>query len=133
MKNAICWFEIPTAQLERAQAFYEAVLGQPMERETMGGEQLAVFAHERGTDAGGEGGCGGALLQQQQGPGAPGPSDAATVVYLNAAPSLAAALERATAHGGQVLVPRQALPDGTGFYAHIRDLDGNRVGLYAPQ
>jgi uncharacterized protein len=36
MKNAIAWFEIPTTQLDRAQAFYEAVLGQPMRREAMG-------------------------------------------------------------------------------------------------
>ena len=36
MKNAIAWFEIPTTQLDRAQAFYEAVLGHPMRRENMG-------------------------------------------------------------------------------------------------
>ena len=36
MKNAIAWFEIPTTQLDRAQAFYEAVLGHPMRRENRG-------------------------------------------------------------------------------------------------
>ena len=39
MKNAIAWFEIPTTQLDRAQAFYEAVLGQPLRRENMGPER----------------------------------------------------------------------------------------------
>ncbi|MDP3654401.1 MAG: VOC family protein, partial [Rhodoferax sp.] len=34
MKNAISWFEIPTTQLEQAQAFYESVLGRPMRRES---------------------------------------------------------------------------------------------------
>jgi predicted enzyme related to lactoylglutathione lyase len=53
------------------------------------------------------------------------------LVYLDATPSLDAALERAVAHGGQVALPRQALPPGMGFFAHIRDLDGNRVGLHA--
>jgi predicted enzyme related to lactoylglutathione lyase len=28
-------------------------------------------------------------------------------------------------------MPRQALPPGLGFIAHITDLDGNRVGLHA--
>jgi len=33
--------------------------------------------------------------------------------------------------GGQVALPRQALPPGMGFFAHVLDLDGNRVGLHA--
>ena len=47
------------------------------------------------------------------------------------APSLDAALQRAVAAGGAVALPRQALPEGMGFFAHITDLDGNRVGLHA--
>ena len=43
-----------------------------------------------------------------------------------------AALERAVTQGGRVALPRQALPPGMGFFAHIHDLDGNRVGLHAP-
>ena len=33
MKNAITWFEIGTANLARATAFYEAVIGQKMKLE----------------------------------------------------------------------------------------------------
>ena len=66
------------------------------------------------------------------GPTAPAVSPhGGTLVYLDASPSLDAALERVVAHGGQVAVPRQALPPGMGFFAHIQDLDGNRVGLHA--
>ena len=36
MKNAITWFEIGTANLASAIAFYEAVLGQIMRLENMG-------------------------------------------------------------------------------------------------
>lgn len=124
MKNAISWFEIPTAQLDRAQAFYEAVLGQPMRRESMGPSEGAVFAYDREAN-----GTGGALMM---GPTAPQPSaGAGALVYLDASPSLDAALERVLAQGGQVALPRQALPPGMGFFAHIHDLDGNRVGLHA--
>jgi predicted enzyme related to lactoylglutathione lyase len=124
-KNTITWFEIPTAELDRAQAFYEAVLGQPMRREPMGPSEGAVFAYDSAAD-----GVGGALMM---GPAAPRVSDSGTLVYLDASPSLDAALERAVAHGGRVALPRQALPPGLGFYAHIHDLDGNRVGLHALQ
>jgi predicted enzyme related to lactoylglutathione lyase len=52
-------------------------------------------------------------------------------VYLDASPSLDAALERVVAQGGKIALPRQALPPGMGVFAHIHDLDGNRVGLHA--
>lgn len=123
MKNAISWFEIPTTQLADAQAFYETVLGRPMRRETMGPSQGAVFAYDREAQ-----GTGGALMM---GPTAPPLSTGGTLVYLDATPSLDAALQRAVAQGGQIVQPRTALPPGTGFFAHITDLDGNRVGLHA--
>ena len=73
-------------------------------------------------------GVGGALMA---GPTAPAPAAGGALVYLDASPSLDAALDRAVAAGGQIALPRQALPPGMGFFAHITDLDGNRVGLHA--
>ena len=123
MKNAISWFEIPTTQLEGAQAFYEAVLTRPMRREAMGPCQAAVFAYDREAN-----GTGGALMM---GPSAPKVSSGGSLVYLDASPSLDAALTRVVAQGGRVAKPRTALPPGMGFFAHIIDLDGNHVGLHA--
>ena len=123
MKSAISWFEIPTTQLDQAQAFYEAVLGRPMRREDMGPSQGAVFAYDPAQD-----GTGGALMM---GPTAPQPSASGSLVYLDASPSLDVALARVVANGGRIALPRQALPPGMGFFAHIHDLDGNRVGLHA--
>ena len=123
MKSAISWFEIPTTQLDQAQAFYEAVLGRPMRREDMGPSQGAVFAYDPAQD-----GTGGALMM---GPTAPQPSASGSLVYLDASPSLDAALARVVANGGRIALPCQALPPGMGFFAHIHDLDGNRVGLHA--
>ena len=65
------------------------------------------------------------------GPSAPVPSAGGTLIYLDASPSLDAALARATAAGGRIVMARQALPPGMGFIAHITNLDGNRVGLHA--
>lgn len=123
MKNAITWFEIPAADLARSQAFYEAVLGCRLRREAMGPSEGAVFPYD------GEGGVGGALLC---GPTAPSPASGGTLVYLDASPSLDAALARVTAAGGRVALGRQALPPGMGFFAHVTDPDGHRVGLHAP-
>lgn len=121
--SAISWFEIPATRLDEAQAFYAAVLGCTLRREAMGPSQGAVFPYQGD-------GVGGALLC---GPTAPAPSAGGTLVYLDASPSLDAAVARAQAAGGRVALARQALQPGMGFFAHIIDLDGNRVGLHALQ
>lgn len=121
MKNAISWFEIPSTQLNQAQTFYEAVLDCKMRREPMGPSEAAVFPYD------GEG-VGGSVMA---GPTTPAPGSGGTLIYLDASPSLDAALARATKAGGKIALPRQALPPGMGFFAHITDLDGNCVGLHS--
>ena len=119
-RQAITWFEIPVAEIDRAQRFYETVLGAPMHREQMGEHTLAVFAYA-------EPATGGCLMS---GSGMV-PAASGTTVYLDASPSLDAALTRATAAGGRVVLPRTELPEGMGCFAHIIDTEGNRVGLHA--
>ena len=121
MKNAISWFKIPCTQLDQAQVFYETILSCHMRREPMGPSEGAIFPYEGD-------GVGGAVIA---GPTAPRPSADGILIYLDASPSLDAVLARVTAAGGHIAMPRQALPPGLGFIAHITDLDGNRVGLHA--
>lgn len=117
----ISWFEIPVQKLDRAQKFYETVLATTLRREAMGPMTMAMFGD---TDAV----VGGCLLA---GEGTPEPATHGTLVYLNAAPSLDAALARVEAAGGRITTPKVALPDGMGFFAHMTDTEGNRVGLHA--
>lgn len=119
--HAINWFEIPARDLGRAQTFYEQLLGRPLRRETMDGSELALFA----SDAHGVGGC---LVS---GGDAPRPADGGTRVYLNAEPSLDAALSRVAAAGGRVVLPKTLLPGDMGAYALVADTEGNIVGLHA--
>ena len=119
--NAVNWFEIPALDLARAQSFYETVLARPMQRMAMGGEPMALFARD-------DGAVGGCLVA---GPSSAPPTTNGSLVYLNAGPSLDAALSRVKAAGGRVSTPSTELPDGMGFFAHITDTEGNRVGLHA--
>ena len=123
MKQVIDWFEIPVHDLARAQAFYEAVLQTPLQRENYAGPnmQMAVFAGE-GDVVKGALMAGNPVLQV----GASG-----TLVYLHAGVSLDDALQRVVDAGGQVAMGKVALPEGLGFMAHMLDVDGNRVGLHA--
>lgn len=119
--TAITWFEIPCADLSRAQAFYEHVLARPMQREDFGGGPMALFAH----DDGATGGCLSSGPDHRVAPGA------GVRIYLDCSPSLDAAVARIAPAGGQVVGDTIELPRGIGFIAHLVDVDGNTIGLHA--
>jgi uncharacterized protein len=119
--NAINWFEIPSLDLARAKGFYESVFLQTMKIEPMGPDaQMAVFNYETT-------GVGGCLAHAAHiKPNADG-----VVIYLNANPSLDAALARVAQAGGKIVLPRTELPEGMGCFALFIDCEGNRIGLHA--
>ncbi len=119
--NAINWFEIPVRDMNRAQRFYETLLARPLRREAMGLQTLAVFDSA-------DLGVGGCLLAGET---VPAPSVTGSLVYLNAHPSLDAVLARVEAAGGRITTPKVQLPGDMGFFAHVTDTEGNRIGLHA--
>lgn len=121
MTQAITWFEIPVADLARAQRFYETVLGRALRRESFGGGEIAIFSY----DPPATGGC------LQPGANAIAASGHGIRVYLDCTPSLDAALARVEPAGGRIVQPKSALPPGMGYIAHLRDTEGNEVGLHA--
>jgi uncharacterized protein len=123
MQHAVNWFEIPVADLSRAIKFYEAMTGNKLRREAFGapGEEMAIFEVET------QEGVSGCLLSSPDAK----PAQNGTTVYLNAEPSVDAWLGRVEAAGGKIITPKTALPPGMGFFAHIVDSEGNRVGLHA--
>ncbi len=122
MQHAISWFEIPTADFERGIRFYETVLGLSLKREDMGPMRLALFPREE------EASVGGAVIHMEGG-NPPGPSGA--LVYLNGGDDLSVPLARVAAAGGVVLVPKTLISDEIGYFAVLRDTEGNHVGLYS--
>ncbi len=119
-QNVAVWFEIPAADFDRAAQFYENVMEVTLRRETMGPQKMGVFPYPEDTISG----C---ILA---GPDAK-PADSGTILYINADGRLDAALGRVAAAGGAVMTPIIRLPGDMGRFAHIRDTEGNRVGLHA--
>lgn len=121
MKNVAVWFELPVADLERAEAFYDAVFGHPLRRESCPDSGLAMAVFD---PAGAE--TKGALVKGDNFvPGGQG-----TLVYLDGGADLAGPLGRVEAAGGVVLMAKTAIPPH-GFIALFRDSEGNRVGLHS--
>jgi uncharacterized protein len=118
-QNAINWFEIPCEDLNRATAFYETLLDTKMHRATVGGP-MAIFASDST-------GTGGTLVKRPfQKPGRAG-----TMVYLNCDGDLDEVLARIPKAGGLVLMPKTEVPGGFGYFACLRDSEGNHIGLHS--
>jgi len=121
MRHSFVWVDIPVADLDRALAFYSAVLGEAVTREGGPGFSFGLFPHEMQS----VGGC----LYAPDGDNAP--SLKGPLVYINAEGRLAAAFEAVSAHGGKVeQAPHQIGPHG--WRAIVIDSEGNRIALHAP-
>ena len=120
MQQMIHWVEIPCNDIKRAVAFYSSVLAIDMTIHEGMGMKTAFFPH---TDAAQSGGC---LMQGEQYV----PSDQGAVIYLNAGKDLQDALDRVKTAAGKILLPKTSIGEN-GFMAHIKDTEGNKVGLYS--
>jgi uncharacterized protein len=118
MGQAVAFFEVTSADHERAQKFYGELFGWQVAADpAMGGYGLV--------DTGaGEGAIGGGI-----GP-ASSPGEAGVKFYVRV-DDLDAYLDRAERLGGKRLVPPTDLPGDFGRFAVFTDPDGNQVGLWA--
>ena len=120
MSHRFVWVDIPVVDLERAIAFYGAVLASPVTREGGAGFAFAVLAHG-GSDVAG-------CLVPADGDNAPSPRG--PLVYLNVDGRIADAERAVAAHGGRVLQATHAIGPH-GWRAIVVDSEGNRVAPHA--
>ena len=120
MSHRFVWVDIPVHDLDRAIAFYAAVLGTPVTREGGPGFSFGLLAHS-GSDVAG-------CLYVAGDDNAPSPRG--PLVYLNVDGRIAAAVTATTAQGGRVLQPTQSIRPH-GYRAIVLDSEGNRVALHS--
>ncbi|MEO1054575.1 MAG: VOC family protein [Bacteroidota bacterium] len=123
MANAINWFEIPAANLDRAAKFYGTVLNGEVHRQEIMGLQMGFLPMES-QDAG----VGGAVVQGE----GYTPSSDGSLLYLNGGNDLADPLARVETAGGQVVVPKTKISDEIGYMAIFMDSEGNKIALHSP-
>jgi predicted enzyme related to lactoylglutathione lyase len=121
MSNCIVWVDIPVTNLDRAIAFYSAVIGTTVSKAGGPGFAFGLLPHASGD-------VGGCLYTPDDGNA---PSLVGPLIYINAEGRLVEAVEAAAANGGQVLQPiHQIGPHGS--RAIVLDTEGNRIALHTP-
>ena len=119
--NAINWFEIPAANLERAVKFYEQILATKLPIDTsFPGMSMAMLPYA-------EPGVGGCLIEFEQArPHADG-----VRIYLNAGDDLRPILDRVEGAGGKIIMPRTFIREDIGHIGMFSDSEGNIIGLHS--
>lgn len=123
MKNVISWFEIYTADFNRAKQFYKTVLGCdlidiPMDNDRHSQMQYALFhKNENKFD------LNGALVRMEEAK----PGIGGTLVYF-ATEDITAELSRVETAGGKIIRPKINIGE-FGFIALIQDTESNMIGL----
>lgn len=116
----IGFFELPVIDFERAAQFYNEVFLQDIKKMEHGGNYMGFFSQNPNIVSG-------ALVQGE----GYTPNEKAAIVYFDCIDDLAPVLERAIKAGGQLLVPKTNIGPEMGYFAHFKDSEGNRVGLWS--
>ena len=122
-KHAINWFEIPTADINRAQKFYETIFGISMITMDLPNIQMRMFPIEDPMN------IGGALVYNKDFY-KPSSSDG-PLIYLNGNPDVQNILDKVEGAGGQVVVPKTEISPDYGHMAVLLDTEGNRIALHS--
>jgi len=121
MANTIVWVDIPVTDMDRARAFYAAVLEDEIPLMDGANGDVALLPMERGTVSGD------LVRSENQKPGLTG-----CTIYLGSNGDPEGMIERAVAAGGKLLVPVASMGDMVGSIGYFQDSEGNRIGVHKP-
>ena len=118
LHNRAVWFDIPVVDLDRANAFYAAVLNIKVDKNEFDGLSFSVLEHKEGN-----GGC---LIPNADEVSA----DKGILLYLNVDGRIRAAVAKCQELGGKVIQDVHAIGPH-GHRAIVLDSEGNRVALHS--
>lgn len=119
MISRLGWFEIPTAEFDRAKRFYESIFDEKLEVLDLENFKMGIFKSET---------IGGAICWAPQWYK---PSADGTLVYLSAGADLSIVEGRIEAAGGKVIQSKKFIAPGRGYMCLFMDTEGNRLALHS--
>jgi uncharacterized protein len=122
MKNPVGWFEIPVTDLDRAEKFYNELLGFEFDRQDPKPNGITMSFFPMEMDALG---CPGTLVL---GPNFV-PSQEGSLVYFSTA-NVEETVKKAESLGSKTLLPKTDIGEH-GFIAWLEDSEGNRIAIHS--
>ncbi len=121
MNTFISIFEIPATDIMRAINFYQGILGISIEPMEFPGMEMGLLPYEGQMVTG--------VIMKGEGYQ---PSAEGITIYLNGGDNLQTILDKVEKSGGEIIVPKTAHADESGFFALFLDSEGNKMGLHSP-
>ncbi len=120
--NPVGWFEIPVVDLDRAETFYETLLGIALIRQPeKDGMTMSWFPmHESGK------GTSGSLVKHDM--YTPSQNGAGVIIYFTT-PDFDNALARVEEAGCKIIFPKKDIGEH-GYIAGVEDTEGNHIALH---
>jgi predicted enzyme related to lactoylglutathione lyase len=119
MNNPVNFLEIVASDIERAKEFYEKVLNLELFPNEMPEYKMYMFGSPDKI------GASGAIIEDLFNK----PSLDGTVPYFSSI-DISVELKKVEALGGKILIDKTSIGE-FGFFAHIIDSEGNRIGLHS--
>lgn len=116
--NRVVWVDVPIKDLDRASAFYAAVLNCSVDRQSFDGLEFGVIEHHEGN-----GGCLAPNATEIS-------ASAGILVYFNVDGRIRDAVAKVEHSGGKVTEPIHSIGPH-GFRALAIDSEGNRIALHS--
>ncbi len=120
--DKVVHFEIPAANMNRARRFYENVFGWKTEKiPKMDYVALHSVKVDKKRMPVEKGAINGGMMKRSHGIKGP-------VIAMNVK-SVTASINKVLAHKGKLVMPKTEIM-GMGFYAYVKDCEGNVIGLW---
>jgi uncharacterized protein len=117
--NTVCWADIPVKNLDRAIAFYAALLGSAVSKEGEGEFTFGLLPHS-------EQNASGCLVEMEDNE----PAQKGPLVYLSVEGRIDAAVAEVERNNGKVVSAKHSIGPH-GFRAIIIDSEGNKIALHS--
>ena len=128
MENLIVWADIPVTDLDRAIAFYGAVMQRPFVK-VPGMDGIGLPGPDEGETPDPSGPMPVAFDLAQVSSNEP--SMNGCTIYLESNGDPEGMLQRAADAGGEILMPVQDMGEMVGRIGFFKDTEGNRIGVHA--
>ena len=121
MNSYLSLFEIPATDISRAIDFYKNLLDIEIEKMSIPEMEMGILPYEEQAVTG--------IIVKGEGYQ---PSPNGVTIYLNGGNDLQTILDRVEPNGGQIILPKTAHADESGYFALFLDSEGNKMGLNSP-